>query len=109
DNESFLVRLVVGLKDSAVPNVSHKLVYAATEQGKLLGLRQLLHPTASTSDSDTHLRPPFLVFTQTIPRAIALHSELMYDIPAEAGGSSRIAVLHSGLSDSQRSDILTGF
>lgn len=107
--ESFLVRLVVGLKDSAIPNISHKLIYAATEQGKLLGLRQLLHPTTATASVDKHLRPPFIVFTQTIPRAVALHSELMYDIPPEAGGSSRIAVLHSELSDSQRSDVMAGF
>ncbi|KAL4809288.1 P-loop containing nucleoside triphosphate hydrolase protein [Aspergillus unguis] len=103
-----LLRLVVGLKDSAIPNIKHKLVYAATEQGKLLGLRQLLHPTAASA-SDVRLRPPFLVFTQTIPRAIALHSELLYDIPPEAGGSARIAVLHSDLSDTQRSEIMKGF
>ncbi|GLI81142.1 RNA-dependent ATPase rok1 [Penicillium ochrochloron] len=103
-----LVRLVVGLKDSAIPNIEHKLVYAATEQGKLLGLRQLLRPAAATA-SDVRLRPPFLIFTQTIPRAIALHSELKYDIPAEAGGSSRIAVLHSDLSDTQRSEIMRDF
>ncbi|KAL3481942.1 P-loop containing nucleoside triphosphate hydrolase protein [Aspergillus californicus] len=103
-----LIRLVVGLKDSAIPNIKHKLIYAATEQGKLLGLRQLLHPTAAIP-SDVRLRPPFLVFTQTIPRAIALYSELLYDIPPEAGGSSRIAVLHSDLSDTQRSDIMRGF
>ncbi|KAL4766508.1 RNA-dependent ATPase ROK1 [Aspergillus foveolatus] len=103
-----LLRLVVGLKDSAIPNIKHKLVYAATEQGKLLGLRQLIHPTAATT-SDVRLRPPFLIFTQTIPRAIALHSELLYDIPPEAGGSARIAVLHSELSDTQRSDIMKGF
>ncbi|KAJ5746911.1 uncharacterized protein N7511_008607 [Penicillium nucicola] len=103
-----LLRLVVGLKDSAIPNIDHKLVYAATEQGKLLGLRQLLRPTAASA-SDIRLRPPFLIFTQTIPRAIALHSELKYDIPAEAGGSSRIAVLHSDLSDDQRSEIMRDF
>jgi ATP-dependent RNA helicase DDX52/ROK1 len=42
-----LIRLVVGLKDTAVPNITHKLVYTATEPGKLLGLRQLLHPASS--------------------------------------------------------------
>lgn len=106
-----LVRLVIGLKDSAIPNISHSLIYAATEPGKLLGLRQLLHPTTPCLDaaSGPSLRPPFLVFTQTIPRAIALHSELLYDIPAEAGGSSRIAVLHSDLSDSARSIIMSRF
>lgn len=104
-----LVRLVVGLKDSAVPNINHKLVYAATEQGKLMGLRQLLHPTTTSAESGSSLRPPFLVFTQTIERAVALHSELLYDIPAEAGGISRIAVLHSDLSDTARDSVMTRF
>ncbi|CBX97747.1 hypothetical protein IAQ61_001051 [Plenodomus lingam] len=107
-----LLRLVVGLKDSAIPNISHQLIYAATESGKLLGLRQLLHPTSSapsTTSETATLRPPFLVFTQTIPRAIALHSELLYDIPPEAGGSSRIAVLHADLSSSARDSIMTRF
>lgn len=106
-----IIRLVVGLKDSAIPNISHRLVYAATEQGKLLAIRQLLHPTSSIADQrDTpSLRPPFLVFTQTISRATALHSELMYDIPPAAGGSSRIAVLHSSLSLNARSAIMARF
>ncbi|KAM0720147.1 hypothetical protein Q7P37_004283 [Cladosporium fusiforme] len=108
-SEAPLIRLVVGLKDSAVPNVQHKLTYAATEQGKLMGLRQLLHPTTTNAESGPPLRPPFLVFTQTIERAIALHSELLYDIPAEAGGISRIAVLHSDLSDTARDSVMTRF
>ncbi|KAJ4131091.1 RNA-dependent ATPase rok1 [Fusarium equiseti] len=102
------VRLVVGLKDTAVPNIAHKLIYTASEQGKLLALRQLLHPTAS-DDSGPPLRPPFLVFTQTIDRATALHEELQYDIPLEAGGAARIAALHSGLTDSARSAIMRKF
>ncbi|KAF2868623.1 P-loop containing nucleoside triphosphate hydrolase protein [Massariosphaeria phaeospora] len=105
-----LIRLVVGLKDTAIPNISHQLTYAATEQGKLLGLRQLLHPTMSSSTSTTpSLRPPFLVFTQTIPRAIALHSELLYDIPPQAGGSTRLAVLHADLGAAARDAIMTRF
>lgn len=109
-NTSRLIRLVVGLKDSAIPNITHRLTYAATEPGKLIALRQLLHPTSSASSStETALRPPFLVFTQTIPRAIALHSELLYDIPSSAGGSSRLAVLHSDLSDSARSSVMERF
>lgn len=107
--EAPLIRLVIGLKDSAVPNIQHRLVYAASEQGKLMGLRQLLHPTTTSSEAGPPLLPPFLVFTQTIERAIALHSELLYDIPAEAGGISRIAVLHSDLSDTARDTVMTGF
>jgi len=102
-----IIRVIVGLKDSALPSVSHRLIYAATEQGKLLAIRQLIHP--STADDGPALRPPFLVFTQTIPRAVALHSELLYDIPPEAGGSTRIAVLHSDLSDTARSNIMAQF
>ncbi len=104
-----LVRLVVGLKDSAVPNIQHKVIYAATEQGKLMALRQLLHPRTSSAEAGPPLRPPFLVFTQTIERAVALHAELLYDIPAEAGGIDRIAVLHSDLSDTARDNVMTRF
>ncbi|APA09523.1 hypothetical protein SS1G_12340 [Sclerotinia sclerotiorum 1980 UF-70] len=109
EKHSNLIRLVVGLKDSAIPNITHRLIYAATEPGKLIALRQLLRPTAKTTDGTESLRPPFLVFTQTISRAIALHAELLYDIPAEAGGSTRIAVLHSDLSDSVRDQVMTRF
>ncbi len=110
-DKSPLLRCIIGLKDSALPTISHKLIYAATEPGKLLGLRQLLHPAAAFDGNHAAppLRPPFLVFTQTIERAVALHSELLYDIPNEAGGSSRIAVLHSDLSDLKRSDIMARF
>ncbi|KAL8848944.1 MAG: hypothetical protein Q9221_006038 [Calogaya cf. arnoldii] len=107
--QHYILRLVVGLKDSAIPNISHQLLYAATERGKLMALRQMIHPTATTVRNERALQPPFLVFTQTIARAIALHSELLYDIPPEAGGSSRIAVLHSDLSDTARSSIMAGF
>ncbi|KAI0881485.1 P-loop containing nucleoside triphosphate hydrolase protein [Annulohypoxylon maeteangense] len=103
-----LIRLVVGLKDTAVPSINHKLIYTATEQGKLFALRQLLHPSSS-DDSMPNMRLPFLVFAQTIDRATALHNELKFDIPVEAGGSSRIAALHSSLSDSARSSIVARF
>ncbi|KAK0337796.1 RNA-dependent ATPase rok1 [Friedmanniomyces endolithicus] len=107
--EAPFIRLVVGLKDSAVPNVEHKLIYAATEQGKLMGLRQLLHPASTPQSAAAPLLPPFLIFTQTIERAVALHSELLYDIPAEAGGIGRIAVLHADLTDTARDSVMTRF
>ena len=108
NSKHHLIRLIVGLKDSSIPNIDHRLVYAASEQGKLLALRQILHP-ASSSTGAKALQPPFLIFMQTIPRAVALHSELLYDIPPQAGGASRIAVLHSDLSNSARSDIMARF
>ncbi|KAL9058829.1 MAG: hypothetical protein Q9162_001553 [Coniocarpon cinnabarinum] len=104
-----LYRLVVGLKDSSIPNINHRLVYAASEQGKLMALRQLLHRNTGVSTDLPKFLPPFLVFTQTIQRAIALHAELLYDMPSEAGGSSRIAVLHADLSDTARDLVMTQF
>ncbi|KAL1898548.1 RNA-dependent ATPase rok1 [Sporothrix stenoceras] len=115
EQKRLLVRLVVGLKDTAVPNVTHRLVYTATEQGKLLAMRQLLHPSTSTSVTGTSggeseaLRPPFLVFTQTAERATALHDELKYDIPAAAGGADRLGVLHAALADTARSAVVRKF
>ncbi|RDA88861.1 hypothetical protein CP532_5424 [Ophiocordyceps camponoti-leonardi (nom. inval.)] len=103
-----LIRLVVGLRDTAVPNIAHRLIYTASETGKLMALRQLLHP-APGDDGGPPLRPPFLVFTQTIDRASALREELKYDIPLEAGGSSRIEALHGDLSDSARATIMRKF
>ncbi|KAI0186116.1 P-loop containing nucleoside triphosphate hydrolase protein [Xylaria flabelliformis] len=103
-----LVRLVVGLKDTAVPSISHKLVYCASEQGKLFALRQVLHPQSSSA-TVPHINLPILVFTQTIERATALYNELKFDFPVEAGGPSRIAALHSSLSDSARSEVVRRF
>jgi len=106
-----LLRLIVGLKDTSLPTITHTLTYCATEAGKLLALRSLLRPTASSLASSTTRpsAPPFLIFTQTIPRAIALHSELLYDIPPEAGGATRLAVLHSDLTDTAREAIMARF
>ncbi|RKF63711.1 ATP-dependent RNA helicase rok1 [Erysiphe neolycopersici] len=104
-----LVRIVVGLKDSALPTISHTLSYCGTEKGKILELRNLLHTSSTESNTHKTLRPPIIIFTQTIPRATALYDELLYDIPPQAGGSSRLAVLHSSLSDTARSTTLNRF
>jgi ATP-dependent RNA helicase DDX52/ROK1 len=105
-----LLRCVVGLKDSAVSTVTHRLVFAGTEHGKLLGLRQILRPPPNlTGEKTQSLRFPFLVYTQTIERAIALHNELLHEFPSEAGGTERVAVLHSELSDTKRANVMTRF
>lgn len=101
-----LVRLVVGLKDAAVPNITHKLIFTGSEQGKPYALRQLFRPASGT---DFRIRLPFLVFVESVDRAVALHDEIRYDIPASAGGSSRVASLHSGLSDAARASVVRRF
>ncbi|KAK5095840.1 RNA-dependent ATPase rok1 [Exophiala xenobiotica] len=120
-----LLRCIIGLKDTSLPNITHKLIYASTEAGKLTGLRQLIRPPPSNTNTNPAsskpqskqppplLRPPFLIFTQTIPRATALHSELQYDIPPSTSPSThpdsnvpRIALLHSSLTTPQRTAIM---
>ncbi|KAM0807769.1 putative ATP-dependent RNA helicase [Seiridium cardinale] len=106
-----LIRLVVGLKDTAVPSVNHHLIYTGdNERGKLYTLRQLLHPSsANSSGTIPDIGLPFLVFVQTVERASSLYEELKFEFPAEAGGSTRIATLHSSLSESARSKIIARF
>lgn len=118
-----LLRCIIGLKDTSLPNITHKLIYAATEAGKLTGLRQIIRPPPSTSESNNHanntsttiprLTPPFLIFCQTIERATALYEEIKYDLPSPvqpqsptpstvSTPTSRIALLHSSLTTPQR-------
>ncbi|KAK9416312.1 putative ATP-dependent RNA helicase [Seiridium unicorne] len=106
-----LIRLVVGLKDTAVPSVNHHLIYTGdNERGKLYTLRQLLHPSsANSSGTVPDIGLPFLVFVQTVERASSLYEELKFEFPAEAGGFTRIAALHSSLSESARSKIIARF
>ena len=122
-NRPPLFRCVIGLKDSSLPNITHKLTYAGTEAGKLTGLRQLVRPpsshiTVTTKSSavaipEARLRLPFLIFTQTIPRAQALYEELKYDVPPAATSDGeaveRIAILHASLPTHQREQIMTNF
>lgn len=110
-NAAPLVRLVVGLKDTAVPSVNHHLIYTGdNERGKLYTLRQLLHPNSSNSSTTIpEMGLPFLVFVQTVERASSLYEELKFEFPAEAGGSTRIAALHSNMSENARSKIIARF
>lgn len=105
-----LLRIIVGLKDTSLPNITHKLIFSSTEPGKLTALRNLIRPPSGTKTPPL-LRPPFLIFTQTIPRAQSLYDELKYDIPPSSlpDAPPRIAVLHSTLSSTQRTKIMTNF
>lgn len=91
-----ILRLIVGIKDTALPTVHQTLLYTATEPGKLLALRQLF---------TTSLRAPVLIFVQSIPRAQALHAEILYDLPTPG----RIALLHAALTDTARAETMARF
>ncbi|KAK6348796.1 RNA-dependent ATPase rok1 [Orbilia blumenaviensis] len=96
DKTRKLVRLIAGIKDSSLPTIRQTITYTASERGKLTALRQLF---------SSSLKTPCLIFLQTIPRAQALHAEIMYDLPTP----NRIAVLHSNLSETARSKVMDSF
>ncbi|EXC16265.1 DEAD-box ATP-dependent RNA helicase 57 [Morus notabilis] len=87
------VRVIIGRKNTASENVKQKLVFAGSEEGKLLALRQ------SFAES---LNPPVLIFVQSKERAKELHAELVVD-------NIRVDVIHSDLSQAQRNNAVDNF
>ncbi|PKI32515.1 hypothetical protein CRG98_047095 [Punica granatum] len=79
------VRVIVGRKNTASELVKQKLVFAGSEEGKLIALRQ------SFAES---LNPPVLIFVQSKERAKELYGELAFD-------NIRANVIHSDLSQIQ--------
>ncbi|XP_062117209.1 DEAD-box ATP-dependent RNA helicase 57-like [Humulus lupulus] len=87
------VRVIIGRKNTASENVKQKLVFAGSEEGKLLALRQ------SFAES---LNPPVLIFVQSKDRAKELYGELLVD-------NIRVDVIHSDLTQEQRDSAVDNF
>ncbi|POO01608.1 DEAD-box ATP-dependent RNA helicase [Trema orientale] len=81
------VRVIIGRKNTASETVKQKLVFAGSEEGKLLALRQ------SFAES---LNPPVLIFVQSKERAKELYAELSVD-------NIRVDAIHADLSQAQAS------
>nr|DAD19401.1 TPA_asm: hypothetical protein HUJ06_020864 [Nelumbo nucifera] len=87
------VRVIVGRKNTASELIKQKLVFAGSEEGKLLALRQ------SFKES---LNPPVLLFVQSKERAKELYRELAFD-------NIRVDVIHADLSQTQRDNAVDDF
>lgn len=88
------IRIIVGMKEAASENVEQKLQYCGNEQGKLVGIRQML--------KGGEVVPPILVFVQSIQRAKALFHELIFD-------KISVDVIHSELTQNQRDRVINNF
>ncbi|WWC95232.1 ATP-dependent RNA helicase ROK1 [Kwoniella sp. B9012] len=88
------VRVVVGVKDSAVTTVDQSLLYTGSESGKLLALRNLL--------STGSLPYPSLIFVQSIERADELYKNLILE-------GIKVDVVHSGKGKSKRDQAINNF
>ncbi|CAN6169046.1 unnamed protein product [Urochloa humidicola] len=82
------IRVIVGRKNSASSLIKQKLIFAGTERGKLLALRQSFQES---------LNPPVLIFVQSKERAKELYKELAFD-------DVRADVIHADLNEQQRQD-----
>ncbi|KAI5325436.1 hypothetical protein L3X38_034510 [Prunus dulcis] len=87
------VRVIIGRKNTASKTIKQKLVFAGSEEGKLLALRQ------SFAES---LNPPVLIFVQSKERAKELYGELLFE-------NIRVSAIHSDLSQTQRENAVDDF
>lgn len=65
------IRIIVGHKEAANSNIEQQLVFCGDEHGKLLAIRDMI--------KNAQFKPPVIIFLQSIHRAKALYSELLYD------------------------------
>ncbi|KAF9420381.1 RNA-dependent ATPase rok1 [Podila epigama] len=87
------IRIVIGSKNAATETIQQKLVYCGSEEGKLIAMRQQIQ---------NGLKPPVLIFVQSIERAKELFHELIYD-------GINVDVIHSERTKAQRDKIVEGF
>ena len=87
------LRITVGERSAASDLVQQRLLYVGSEEGKLLGLRQLL---------SQGVQPPLLVFVQSQDRAEQLFKTLRYE-------KLNVDVLHGGSSAGHREGVLEKF
>ncbi|KAI8823026.1 P-loop containing nucleoside triphosphate hydrolase protein [Fimicolochytrium jonesii] len=87
------IRIVIGQKNAATETINQKLLYVGQEAGKLIAIRQLI---------STGLKPPVLIFVQSIDRAKELFHELVYD-------GINVDIIHSDRTKLQRDTVVNNF
>ncbi|KAI8984277.1 P-loop containing nucleoside triphosphate hydrolase protein [Mycotypha africana] len=87
------IRIVIGAKNAATETIKQQLLFTGTEAGKTLALRQLIQ---------NGIKPPVLIFVQSVDRAKELFHELVFD-------GINVEVIHSDRTKSQRDNIVNSF
>ena len=88
------VRVVVGIKDSAVSTVSQSLLFTSSESGKIHALRNLI--------AKGELPYPSLIFVQSIDRAEQLYKQLALE-------DVKVDMVHGGRSKTKREEAVVRF
>ena len=87
-------RVIVGHKDGATESIKQELQFVGSEDGKLHAMRSLIQSGG--------LKPPVLLFVQSIQRAKELFHELVYD-------GLHVDVIHSERPRAQREGVISAF
>ena len=87
------VHITVGTENAGNGNIHQILQFVGREDGKLLAIRQLVQEG---------LKPPVLLFLQSIDRAKELFKELVYD-------GINVDVIHAEKSSKQREEVIRRF
>ncbi|ORX46308.1 P-loop containing nucleoside triphosphate hydrolase protein [Hesseltinella vesiculosa] len=87
------IRMVIGSKNAATNTIKQQLLFTGNEAGKMVALRQYIK---------AGIRPPVLIFVQSIDRAKELFKELVYD-------GINVEVIHSDRTKAQRESIIDQF
>ncbi|KAI7861654.1 P-loop containing nucleoside triphosphate hydrolase protein [Spinellus fusiger] len=87
------LRVVVGTKNAATDTIDQKLLFTGSEAGKMVALRQFIQKG---------IKPPVLIFVQSIDRAKELFRELVYE-------GINVEVIHSERTKQQRDNIIDQF
>ncbi|XP_070135425.1 probable ATP-dependent RNA helicase DDX52 isoform X2 [Drosophila bipectinata] len=88
-----LVRVTIGIQNTATDSVQQELLFVGSESGKLVAVRDLVRQG---------LQPPVLVFVQSKDRAKQLFEELLYD-------GINVDVIHAERSQHQRDNCVRAF
>ncbi|KAI7901848.1 P-loop containing nucleoside triphosphate hydrolase protein [Cokeromyces recurvatus] len=87
------LRIVIGARNAATDTIKQQLLFTGTEAGKMIALRQLIQ---------RGIKPPILIFVQSIERAKELFHELIFD-------GINVEVIHSDRTKAQRDTIINQF
>ncbi|XP_060651296.1 DEAD box protein 52 homolog [Drosophila nasuta] len=88
-----LVRVTIGVANSATDTVQQELLFVGSESGKLIAVREMVRQG---------LQPPVLVFVQSKERAKQLFEELLYD-------GINVDVIHAERTQHQRDNCVRAF
>lgn len=74
------VQVSIGVRNAGPDTIEQKLIFVGSEEGKLLALKERIRIEG--------LKPPVLIFVQSIDRAKQLYKELLFTLTSTTGMSS---------------------